>query len=126
MDDDYSKLPGLEHIYLEDSYVLEIEEGTDSLKVTLEAVLTETHPEYSTPKAGEQYCYRDAVLEFTSITECKWDKKDLGKVTTDSDGTQDHGNIDTLGILPNGYYVEGDFGTAIIITTASPKLTLKT
>ncbi len=124
MDTDYSKLPPLENIYLEDSWVLKIDESSDSITFTLDAVLTEAHSNYSPPKAGEQYCYRRAVLEFTGITEFQWHDKDLTKVTIDASGTQDHGNIDTLGILGNGYYLAGDFGQVKLVTRFLPKLTL--
>jgi hypothetical protein len=50
---DYYELPSLEHVYLEDSWVLDIQTGPDSVEITLETVLTESHPEYSDPLPDE-------------------------------------------------------------------------
>lgn len=46
----YHSLPGFEGIYLEDSYVLDIQTEPDSVDIFLEAVLTEKHPRYMSPK----------------------------------------------------------------------------
>lgn len=50
----YETIPGLEHIYLEDSWVLGVSETDSSLTFDLEAVLTEHHPDWQPPRAGEQ------------------------------------------------------------------------
>ena len=55
----YSELQGLEHVYLEDSYVLRIRWTGDAIIFWLEAILTEHHPDYVPPKPGERYCYRE-------------------------------------------------------------------
>ncbi|SKB11761.1 hypothetical protein PL11201_180015 [Planktothrix sp. PCC 11201] len=44
----YWQLPGLENIYLEDSYVLGIKTDT-SIEFFLEAILTENHSLYTSP-----------------------------------------------------------------------------
>lgn len=53
----YWQFPGFENIYLEDSYVLSINDKT-SIQILLEAVLTENHSLYTQPLPEEQYCYR--------------------------------------------------------------------
>jgi hypothetical protein len=60
----YSELPGLDGVYLEDSFVLGIGETSNQLVFDLDAVLTPSHPSYAPPHPGEQYCYRRGELLF--------------------------------------------------------------
>ena len=46
---DYYEFPSLEHVYLEDSYVMDIQTDPDAVEISVETVLTETHPQYSDP-----------------------------------------------------------------------------
>ncbi|WP_153520424.1 hypothetical protein [Pseudomonas aeruginosa] len=50
------------NIYLEDSYVLAIEESVSTLSFAMELVLLESHPLYVKPAAGEAYCYWNAFI----------------------------------------------------------------
>ena len=54
----YSELPGLDGVDLEDSFVMAIEEAADILVFELDAVLTPRHHSYEPPPADEQHCYR--------------------------------------------------------------------
>ncbi len=60
----YWELPGLEQVYLEESWVLGIEVDQQLAAFQLELVLTEDHPRYQPPRPGEQYCYAPARLVF--------------------------------------------------------------
>jgi hypothetical protein len=51
----YSELPGLDGVYLEDSFVLGIEETSNQLVFDLDAVLTPSHPSYAPPNRGESF-----------------------------------------------------------------------
>jgi hypothetical protein len=91
----YYEIPLLSNFYLEDSYVLAIDEGVNSLVFELEAVLTEKHSKYEKPRDGEQYCYRRVSLRFLKIDSLEWlDRKLL--VFSDSSGESDYGNIDSF------------------------------
>lgn len=54
MNSAYEQLPGLQHIYLQDSWVLGISHDEESLVFELEFVLTEGHPLYTERKPNEQ------------------------------------------------------------------------
>ena len=45
----YYEFHSLEHIYLEDSWVLDIQTEPDSVEISVETVLTANHPQYSDP-----------------------------------------------------------------------------
>ena len=51
----YSELPGLDGVYLEDSFVLGIGETSDELVFDLDALLTPSHPSYAPPNRGERF-----------------------------------------------------------------------
>ena len=63
----YPSIPGFGHIYLEDSYVLDIIKSKNKICFSMEFVLTEEHPYYSTPKPDEQYCYLKGKIIFLNI-----------------------------------------------------------
>jgi hypothetical protein len=109
----YDELPGLEHLYLEDSYVLAIDENPDALHFDLEAVLTEQHPHYSPPKPDEQYSYRRVDLVFTAPKAVNWIKR-IMKPFTDAGGEIDYGNIDSFTWEGDRYELSGDWGHVII------------
>lgn len=118
----YDQLPELEHVYLEDSYVLDIKEKPLSLEFLLELVLTENHPDFSPPEPDEQYCYRRAWLVFPGLQGVRWLNKTM-KPYTDATGSTDYGNIDVL-IAENGKYrIEGDWGI-VEVESSAPTLKL--
>ena len=92
---DYSDLPGLEHLYLEDSYVLGIREQHDELRFELEAVLTEDHPRWAPPKPGEAYAYRRVDLVFVRPSRVWWIEQTMQPVVGPG-GDVDFGNIDSF------------------------------
>jgi len=109
----YYEIPLLSNFYLEDSYVLAIDEGVNSLVFELEAVLTEKHSKYEKPRDGEQYCYRRVSLRFLNIDSLEWlDRKLL--VFSDSSGESDYGNIDSFTGGDGWYALSGDWGRVVV------------
>lgn len=109
----YSEILSLSNFYLEDSYVLSIDEVARSLIFELEAVLTKNHPQYEEPKNGEQYCYRKVLLRFFSADSIEWlDRLFIGFI--DSTGDLDYGNIDSFVSDDGAYILSGDWGRVII------------
>ena len=100
----------LEHLYLKDSYVLNISTKSNSIFFDMEFVLTEKHELYHFPRTGEQYCYRRGKLEFNSY---KWSNLQLSNrpPSTDATGEKDYGNIDYFVKIKDGYFLEGDWGS---------------
>lgn len=105
----YSALPGLENVYLEDSYVLAIVEQGGVLRFDLDLVLTESHPDYRPPLPAEQYCFRRAALEFRDYVKVEWVTRS-DATYTDATGETDRGNIDSLRLTAGRYDVQGDWG----------------
>ncbi|MDT3399859.1 hypothetical protein RKE29_25025 [Streptomyces sp. B1866] len=106
---DYTNLPGFRGVYLEDSFVTDIEARPGRLSFRLDLVLTPEHPTYLPPRPGEQHCYREAVIEFTDVRRLVW----AGQGTppaTDSSGTHDYGGADSFVATGNVYRIEGDWG----------------
>ena len=115
----YTELPGFEHVYLEDSWVLGIEEGTGSLRFRLDAVLTPGHPRYAAPAAGEQHCYVSAVLAFDGVAEIRWLSRS-GEVAVDASGETDLGHVDSLVHDGDRFSIEGDWGAVEVHAAAPP------
>lgn len=105
----YWELPGLEQVYLEDSWVLGIQVDQQRAAFQLELVLTEDHPRYQPPQAGERYCYAPAwlVFECAELVELQLSG---APPATDASGEQDLGNIDTLCQVEGEYVATGDWG----------------
>ncbi|WP_236267809.1 hypothetical protein, partial [Pseudomonas simiae] len=60
------------NVYLEDSYVLAIEEGISTLSFVMELVLLESHSLYVKPASDEAYCYRNAHIHFCLTQRVLW------------------------------------------------------
>lgn len=114
----YERLPGLEHLYLEDSWVLGVYESDVSLSFDLDAVLTEQHPQWHPPRPGEQYAYRRMALTFPSVRSVEWLSRG-GPPATDASGKRDWGNIDSFVARDDGTYeLEGDWGHVRVASDA--------
>jgi hypothetical protein len=105
----YYQFEGLEHVYLEDSYVLDIRTDPMSVEFSLCVVLTEEHPLYRSPLSGEQYCYRRGLLRFSHVERVEWMEKSIMS-STDATGAVDYGNIDEFYLADGHYYLSGDWG----------------
>lgn len=107
-------------IYLEDSFVLAVDESNGQLTFCMDLVLTENHPEYSSPKEDEQYCFKRGQIVFPNLNSVKWISKNLHPFR-DADGNYDYGNIDFFELRPGGYHLLGDWGE-VIINSSEPKV----
>jgi hypothetical protein len=111
----YETIPGLEHLYLEDSWVLGVFESRASLSFDLEAVLTEQHPQWHPPKPGEPYAYRRVSLTFPTMRTIEWLHRGRAPAT-DAAGEQDWGNIDSFVVENDVYELEGDWGHMRVVS----------
>lgn len=120
----YSDFGDLAHVYLEDSFVLDITESVGAILFSIEVVLTPQHPNYRSPKSGEQYCYADADLVIDGATDVRWIER-TGRAYTDASGETDLGNIDSMVYKDDHYEIAGDWGQVNIYTAHAPRLVLK-
>lgn len=122
MTKNYYDFPALSEVYLEDSYVLRINEGDGTISFSMLLVLREQHPRYHAPEPGEQYCYAYGDLIFTGVREVRWLERGH-HVYTDVTGEEDLGNIDTMIYDTDHYELTGDWGHVEIVTPDPPQVT---
>jgi hypothetical protein len=111
----YEDDPRFDSYYLEDSYVLGLDESEPSrLVFSLLLVLTPKHPFYSAPEPNEQYCYRNGALTFEGVSAINWAERTFRPVR-DSAGEIDYGNIDVFELEANERYdLKGEWGRVTI------------
>ncbi|PYE32811.1 hypothetical protein DFP83_105119 [Idiomarina fontislapidosi] len=106
----YYEMTDLKNLYLEDSFVLSIDEFEGEIVFSMDFVLNENHPLYSEPSSEENYCYRKGKIKFTEPKVVRWIKRNENR-TTDINGEVDFGNIDTFIKSDDEKYVlSGDWG----------------
>lgn len=105
----YYELPGLEQIYLEDSFVLGVEILPGSVKVQLDVVLREGHPSYVAAGEDEQYCFRKGVLRLEEVGEVTWHMP-TGPPAIDASGDTDYGGIDSYKVDGSVHRIVGEIG----------------
>lgn len=110
----YFELEQFIGLYLEDSFVLQIIETTESVSFKMEFVLTEDHPLFSPPKDGEAYCYQFGTIDFAELIKVKWVSKNEKLISVDANGDNDLGNIDLFYKIGEDYFLEGDWGKVVI------------
>ena len=118
----YEDLPGLDVVYLEDSFVLAIRESPHELVFELDAVLTPRNPAYTSPPENEQYCYRRGRLIFRSADITWLARSEV--LYTDASGEEDLGIIDVFTAHGRRYHLEGDWGSVEIETDGQPRFEL--
>lgn len=101
--------------YLQDSWVLDVVVRPTEVVFDLDLVLRPSHPAYTQPRPGEQYCYRRATLRFPGLREITW-QLGTGPPATDADGEVDYGNIDTLRTDGEVYELDGDWGAMSLLS----------
>lgn len=119
----YYELPEFTGVYLEDSYVLGIDEPPQALIFRVEFVLTESHPDYRPPREGEQYCYVAGSLTFEHPDKIEWLERSQ-QVYTDASGEEDLGNIDFLVSEDGRWRAGGDWGEVVVHAPRPPRLVL--
>jgi hypothetical protein len=105
----YYELPGLEQIYLEDSFVLGVEILPGTVRVRLDVVLREGHQSYVAPGADEQYCFRKGVLRLEEVAEVTW-RMPTGPPAIDASGDTDYGGIDSYEVDDSVHRIMGEIG----------------
>jgi hypothetical protein len=118
----YADFADLANVYLEDSFVLAIDEKPDTLSFTLEVALTPAHPLYHEPRPNEQHCYLDATLTISEATRIEWVTRS-SQTYRDATGEEDLGNVDSLQRIDDHYEITGDWGHVRVYSTAAPRLT---
>lgn len=113
----YYEWDAFKNIYVEDGFVLEIEESEKEICFKVELILAEAHPAYSSPRQDEQYCYKTAKIKFKNLRKSKWLRRSA-KSFMGADGGEDYGNIDFFELTPEGYHLLGDWGEVIICSEA--------
>lgn len=108
-------VPSLEHIYLEDSWVLDVKATLRSVEFLAEFVLTEEHPGYHPPRPGEHYCYETGLLIFSGWESFSW-VRGSDRPGVDPDGTVDYGSFDVFNVDGRQYFTVGGFGEIRIVT----------
>ena len=116
----YHELPGLEAVYLEDSWVLRIHGDRHRLRFWLDLVLLEVHPLYRPARPNEQHCYRRAVLIFEDVRSIEWDEVRFDPAK-DATGEVDFGEIDAFVLEGSTYRLEGNWGV-VRLASAAPRL----
>lgn len=119
----YEKLPGLEHIYLEDSFVLACVERESEIVFLLDLVLTPGHESYTPAEPNEQHCYRSGKLIFRNSTAVTWLRKDFSHPSVDASGQIDFGAIDSMTLEDGVYRLVGYWG-AVTIKSDPPTILL--
>jgi hypothetical protein len=105
----YPELPGLEALYLEDSYVLGVHENASEVRFELDAVLTQDHPKWSQPPPDQQYAYLRVDLVFPNARRIEWVERAMRPVS-DPAGGSEYGNIDSFEWPTNYYDLLGEWG----------------
>jgi hypothetical protein len=113
---DWSEIPELEFVDLQDSFVLSWSEVAHSLTFRLEASLWQGHADYSEPKPNEHTCYKSAELVFTNTFRVDGLLSMANVVSAlSAEGSADYGTIDTLQRDADGVWlICGDFGSVRI------------
>ena len=119
----YEKLPGLEHIYLEDSFVLACIESESEIVFSLDLVLTPGHESYTPAKPNEQHCYCSGKLIFRNPTAVTWLRNDFSDPSIDASGQADFGAIDSMVLEDGVYRLVGSWG-AVTIKSDPPTILL--
>lgn len=105
----YYELPKFKHLYLEDSFVLDISSTKEQIVFEIEFVLTEAHEQYRKPLEGEHHCYEKGFLKFEACRNVIWHK--VGNLHfRDKSNEIDMGNIDSFSFEGENYFLQGDWG----------------
>lgn len=120
--EEYHKLAGFEHVYLEDSFVSGISLSSQELRFDVELVLLEAHPRHERPPKGVYHCYRNAQIIFSEIESIESFRLMKGYNNLE-DGILNYGNIYSMSAqhaqqryFNTRYQINGDWGELDIIS----------
>lgn len=105
----YYEISGFENLYLEDSFVLSIDDSGEDVIFIMEFVLTEQHPKYSEPRPDENYCYIKGRIKFIKPKFIRWVSRSKSSFV-DKNGEIDFGNIDSFILDGDKVMLNGDWG----------------
>jgi hypothetical protein len=106
----HEAFPVLRHVVLEESWVLQVWPAPASVVFGVEAVLTQAHPLYRPPVAGELFSYARGELVVGSGRPVEY-RSGLGQAAVDAVGTLDRGHIDLFQPSSDAWWVlSGDWG----------------
>ncbi len=117
----YYRLPSFEEVYLEDSWVRDINATNHYAEILVDTVLTEKNPQYTKPKPNEQYCYKNGKIFFSGPLKVKWIKKIMKPIPPYPGEEITYGNIDSFFYDKNCYKLKGSWGELEIISQEPPK-----
>jgi len=119
----YHELAPLRGLLLEESYVLGIIALPGEVTFKLDLVLTADHPDYGPPAAGDQFCFRSALMTFKGVSRLLWSSSG-SHPAVDASGEEDYGHVDSFEWDEVGHVLEGDWGRIeIICSTIEVQLT---
>ena len=112
----YSRLPGFDHVLLEESFVLSLDElESGDVVFSMDLMLLEGHAEYRLPKENERYCFRPASLRFSGVVDARLERSGASPAIDANDET-DLGHIDTFDVRDDAHYVlSGDWGKLSVL-----------
>lgn len=108
-----SWVEAIANLRLEDSYVLGLAVTQGLVAVDLDAVLLESHPQYSPPLPGEAFCFRRGQMLFTGTDSVEW-KMATARPAVDASGEVDWGGVDQFEVTQEGFAIAGDFGQLLV------------
>lgn len=108
-----NRVEAIANVSLEDSYVLGVAVTQGLVAVDLDAVLLESHPQYSPPLPREAFCFRRGQLLFTGTESVEW-KMATARPAVDASGEVDWGGVDQFELTQKGFAIAGDFGQLLV------------
>lgn len=117
----YEGLDGFQHLFLEDSFVLEICAMPSVVSFGVEAVLLEGHDRYSSPIEGEQHAYGRVRIVFRAVTDLRWSAQGR-RAAVDATGEEDYGGFDEFSGSSGSWTVCGDWGEMNMTTVEPPSV----
>ena len=106
---DYWALPALEHVVLEESWILGIVVRPDLVEIDVDLCYARDHPELLPPCEGEYAYFRRGTIRFINVSSASWEKS-WARPARDASGEEDWGHIDTLERQGTAFTLTGDFG----------------
>ena len=119
----YETVQGFENLYLEDSFVLDVQVTPSVVVFDVDLVLLEAHPSYLEPADGEQYCYRRGTIEFSQVTAVHWTRQGLPPAV-DQNSDLDYGGFDQFEVAEGHWLACGNWGDVAIDCSTSPTVTV--
>lgn len=105
----YRGITDLAHMYLTDSFVLDVTITPGTVVVTMDFVLEPGHPRFETPGRGHLSCFRRGDIVYEGVTEVDWSMPTV-MPAIDALGERDHGGIDVYEVDGDRHGLVGDIG----------------